>query len=111
MNYHSKPLKPEELLKDTYKNRRLNRQRHRRTKSYTDYDYKSMQPKDEIDIKPDFLTIVNKQVPDANTIQKHIDRDKKKKGDKVVIVDVIEDSRLDPEKSNGFFQFRPPQSY
>jgi len=96
MNYHSKPLKPEELLKDTYKNRRLNRNRHRRTKSYTDYDYRSMKKDDDRDLKPDFLLSVTKQLPDASTTQKHIDRDKKKKGEKVVIVDVLEEEQEDP---------------
>lgn len=99
-------------MKDTYKMKRLNRQRHRRTKSYTDYDYKSMQNKDDIEITPDFLMIVNKQTMDASQTQKHIDRDKKKKGDKIVIVDVLEeDGRADPEKTNGFFQFRSPLGY
>ena len=42
MNYPSKQLKPEELLKDTIKQRRKKRLRHRRTQSYTDYDYKSL---------------------------------------------------------------------
>ena len=53
--------------------------------------------------------ITSKKIPDANTTQKTLERIKKKKGEKNVIVDVLEEVPVDlySQQREGFFQFRP----